>query len=239
MAQKGAKKVYYSIGEVVKKLDKEFKDLSISKVRYLEDQGLLEPKRTAGGYRRFTPADVERLRLVLRLQRERYLPLRVIREKVRHLSAASAKSDQLLAVPRDETKPEKKLVEKGRSFTLEEAATATGLTNKEINELESYGLIKMVSSDKGAVFEPGSLKVMRLVRDLSRHGIQARHLRMYQNFAERESALLEQIVAPVLKQKSSDAQEKGLRSLTDLSELSKQLHETLLINNLRYFVKET
>lgn len=239
MLKKTLKKGYLSIGAVVETLRKEFKDLSISKVRYLEDKGLIEPKRTAGGYRRFSPGDVEQLRLVLRLQKERYLPLRVIREKVKHISAGRIKSDELISAPKEEIRLEKKLRDRGRTYTPEEASDATGLSTKEINELESYGLIKTDSSDKGQIYDSGSVKVMRLVKDLSKHGIQARHLRMYQSFAERESTLLEQIVAPVLMQKSSDAQEKAIRSLNELSALAKQLRETLLINNLRGFIKES
>lgn len=239
MAVKTLKKGYLSIGTIVETLKKEFKDLSISKVRYLEDEGLIEPKRTSGGYRRFSPSDVERLRLVLRLQKERYLPLRVIREKIKHIPTGSVKSDDLISAPKEEIKLEKKLLEKGRTYTTEEASDATGLSTKEISELESYSLVQAVSSDKGQVYDSGSVKIMRLVRDLSKHGIQARHLRMYQNFAERESTLLEQIVAPVLRQKSTDAQEKAVRSLNELSGLAKQLRETLLINSLRSFIKES
>lgn len=239
MATKTLRKGYLSIGTVVETLKKEFKDLSISKVRYLEDEGLIEPKRTSGGYRRFSPSDVDRLRLVLRLQKERYLPLSVIREKIKNISTSSVKSDDLISAPKGEIKLEKKLVEKGRNYTVEEASDATGLSTKEISELESYGLVQTISSDKGQVYDSGSVRVMRLVRDLSKHGIQARHLRMYQTFAERESTLLEQIVAPVLRQKSTDAQEKAVRHLNELSGLAKQLRETLLINSLRSFVKET
>jgi DNA-binding transcriptional MerR regulator len=238
MGAKILKRGYKSIGAVVETLNKEFKDLSISKIRYLEDQGLIEPKRTTGGYRRFTDGDVERLRLVLKLQKERYLPLIVIREKIKHLSTGRVKGSDLLSLPKEEIPVDKSLLGAEKRFSREEASEATGFTAKEISELESYGLVQSEKSDKGETFSSGNVKVMHLAKSLSRHGIQPRHLRLYQNFAERESTLMEQIVAPVLKQKSDDAQQKAIQTLTELADLSRQLREVLLNNSLRSFLKQ-
>lgn len=237
MGAKTLKKGYMSIGAVVETLNKEFKGLSISKVRYLEDQGLIEPKRTSGGYRRFTDGDVERLRLILKLQKDRYLPLNVIKGKIRHISTGRVKGSDLISLPKDEIPVDKSLLGAEKRFSREEASEATGLSAKEINELESYGLVQSEKSDKGDTFSAGNVQVMHLVKNLSKHGIQPRHLRLYQNFAERESTVMEQIVAPVLKQKGDDARQKAIQTLTELADLSKQLREALLANNLRNFLK--
>jgi len=177
--------------------------------------------------------------LVLKLQKERYLPLTVIREKIRHLSTGRVKGSDLISLPKEDIPVDKSLLAAEKRFSREEASEATGLSAKEINELESYGLVQSEKSDKGDAFSSGNVKVMHLVKSLSKHGIQPRHIRLYQNFAERESTLMEQIVAPVLKQKSEDAQQKAIQTLTELTDLSKQLREVLLTNNLRSFLKRS
>jgi DNA-binding transcriptional MerR regulator len=227
------KKGYLSIGAVVDALKKEFPDLSISKVRYLEDEGLLSPKRSKGGYRRFTETDVEALRLILRLQKEQYLPLKVIREKVRELAKGRLSPADLLAGHDDKTEVAHDLTDKGKMMNIEEASEAAGLSAREINELIQYGLVETVDGEKGKAFDAGNVKVMHLVRSIARHGVEPRHLRMYENFAERESSFLAQIVAPILMQRSEDARDRAVETLEDLATLAKELRETLLTNKLR------
>lgn len=233
MGSRTLKKGYLSIGAVVDTLKKEFPDLSISKVRYLEDEGLLSPKRSKGGYRRFTEEDVEALRLILRLQSEQYLPLRVIRERVRELAKGRLSPADLLAGRDDKVEVTHELTDKGKTMNLEEASEAAGLSAREINELMQYGLVESQDGEKGKAFDSGNVKVMHLVRNLSRHGVEPRHLRMYENFAERESSFLTQIVAPILMQRSEDARDRAVDTLEDLAALAKELRETLLTNKLR------
>ncbi len=233
MGSKKLKKGYLSIGKVVEILKKDYPDLSISKIRYLEDEGLVEPKRTPGGYRRFVQTDVERLGLILKLQKERYLPLKVIKGELRKVSTGRVKEIELVGKKDAKTKAEDTLIDKGKRMSIEEASDASGMTTKEIKELESYGLVKPESSDKGKVYTPRNIKIMHLVKNLGKHGIHARHLRMYQSFAERESSLLSQIVAPVMKQKNETAKNTAVHTLGDLTNTSAELRQALLDNSLK------
>lgn len=233
MGSRTLKKGYLSIGAVVDSLKKEYPDLSISKVRYLEDEGLINPKRSKGGYRRFTEADLETLSLILRLQKEQYLPLKVIREKVRELAKGRISPADLLTGKDDRTEVTHELTDKSKTMTLEEASEASGLSAKEISELIQYGLIETQEGEKGKNFDAGNVRVMHLVRSISRHGVEPRHLRMYENFAEREASFLTQIVAPILQQRSEDARDRAVDTLEDLASLAKELRESLITNKLR------
>ena len=233
MGSRTLKKGYLSIGAVVDALAKDFTDLSISKVRYLEDEGLLSPKRSKGGYRRFTEEDVETLRLILTMQREQYMPLKVIREKIREVSRGRLSASDLISGREEKNEVTHELTDKTKTMTTDEASEATGLSLKEINELINYGLVETVPAEKGVAFDAGNVRVMHLVKALDRHGVEPRHLRMYENFAERESSFLTQIVAPILLQKGEDARTRAVETLEDLASLSKELRETLLTNKLR------
>jgi DNA-binding transcriptional MerR regulator len=227
------KKGYLSIGAVVDSLTPEFPDLSISKVRYLEDEGLLDPKRSKGGYRRFTEDDVITLRLILSMQKEQYLPLKVIREKIREVSKGRLSAGDLMSGKDDKTEVTHELTDKTKKMTSDEASEATGLSSRDIQELVTYGLIESAPGEKGTAFDAGNVRVMHLVRALGKHGVEPRHLRMYENFAERESSFLTQIVAPIMLQKGDDARMRAVETLEDLASLSKELRETLLTNKLR------
>lgn len=233
MGSKALKKGYMSIGKVVEILQKESPKISISKVRYLEDEKLIDPKRTKGGYRRFTQDDVERLRIILRLQKDRYLPLRVIRDELKKVSTGRTKGDGLLGEAKAATATVDVLAEDGKKMSLDQAQEASGLTGREIQELEAYGLITPETGEKGPIYSQRNVQIMHLVKTLAKHGIQARHLKMYESFAERESTLLGQIVAPYLKQKSDDAKEKAIQTLGDLTDLSSELRQALLDKNLK------
>ncbi len=233
MGSRTLKKGYLSIGAVVDGLSKDFPDLSISKVRYLEDEGLLNPKRSKGGYRRYTEADAETLRLILTMQKEQYLPLKVIREKVREVARGRLNASELVSGHSDKNEVTHDLTDKSKTMTADEASEAAGLSAREINELVTYGLVEPVDGPKGKLFDAGNVRVMHLVKSLARHGVEPRHLRMYENFAQRESSFLTQIVAPILLQRSEDARARAVDTLEDLASLSKELRETLLTNKLR------
>lgn len=233
MGSRTLKKGYLSIGAVVDGLDKDFPDLSISKVRYLEDEGLLNPKRSKGGYRRYTEEDAETLRLILTMQKEQYLPLKVIREKVREVARGRLNASELVSGRTDKTEVVHDLTDKSKTMTADEASEAAGLSAKEIGELVAFGLIETVGGPKGKLFDAGNVRVMHLVKNLARHGVEPRHLRMYENFAQREGSFLTQIVAPILLQRSDEARTRAVETMEDLASLSKELRETLLTNKLR------
>ena len=233
MGSRTLKKGYLSIGAVVDGLSKDFPDLSISKVRYLEDEGLLSPKRSKGGYRRYTEDDADTLHLILTMQKEQYLPLKVIREKVREVARGRLSANDLVAGGTEKNEVARELTDKSKTMTADEASEAAGLSAREISELVAFGLVETVDGPKGKLYDAGNVRVMHLVKSLSRHGVEPRHLRMYENFAERESSFLTQIVAPILLQRGEDARARAVDTLEDLAALSKELRETLLTNKLR------
>ena len=217
-----------TIGEVLARLRGDFPDVTISKIRYLESEELVHPQRTPSGYRKFSGADVERLRYVLSAQRDHYLPLRVIKE---HLDAL----DRGEPVPggTDPGDGSGLLADVGApSAPLEPAAfaRAAGLDADQLADCVEYGLVGVDASGRHPVTD---LPVARAVAGLARHGIEPRHLRTYRSSAERESGLLEQVVAPVLRARSEEARGRATEQLRELAGLSAQLHAGLLEARLR------
>ena len=210
------------IGEVVRRLRDEFPDVSISKIRYLEDEGLLTPRRTQGGYRLFSAADVERLETILRLQRDEFLPLRVIREE---LDAPSAKE-------RKRRKPGG-LADRVEWVALDELCRRGGVTPDLAKELESFGLLSPRGSGGEKRYPDTDADVAAICAQLSRYGIAPRHLRAFRTAADRETALLEQLVAPELRSRNAERRASGLRDLQSLAELAQELASLLFWRDLR------
>ena len=220
---------YLSIGEVLVALKPEFPDVTISKIRFLESEGLIEPERTASGYRKFFEKDVDRLRTILKLQRDEYLPLRVIRERITGDDGGGPIRER-----REETDEE----EVGEpSATLEmsgdEIAAATGVDLDVVEALTSFGLLRPATSNGNRTFGGDDLVVLRIVKDLFKFGVEPRHLTMYRHFADREATFFEQIVTPVLRQRNPEAKRQAAESLVELSRISRRLKQALLRANLR------
>jgi len=221
---------YLSIGEVLDSVRPDFPDVSISKIRFLESEGLIEPKRTDSGYRMFYEQDVARLRFILQLQRDHFLPLKVIRERLAEvdgngglLPAASAP-----APPMDERKQPVNF--QGATLTRNELLQAAGLSNAQLKELEDFGL---VSAGETESYDENDLLVAKAARRFFEYGVQARHLKMYRQFADREAAFFEQIVTPVARRKDPQGQAEAARSLGELAGLAKQMKEAALAASLR------
>ncbi len=226
-----------SIGELLKYLKEEFPELSISKIRFLESEGLISPQRTPSGYRKFSQADVVRLRFILRLQEEKYLPLKVIKGKLKDLDSGKVKAADLTPGKIGDVLPE--LAGQGEVTLLKEnAAEVLEIAKADLDRLEDYGLICSHPGDNGLYYEREDVQVLRLAREFARHGIEPRHMRMYENFADREALFFEQIVAPALKQKDPDAKRAAIDSLVELANLSNELKDTLLKNRLKDFMKQ-
>jgi DNA-binding transcriptional MerR regulator len=216
-----------TIGEVLAALRGDFPDVTISKIRYLESEELVHPQRTPSGYRKFASADVARLRYVLAAQRDHYLPLRVIKE-------------QLDALDRGEELPGGPEVPGGGPVAEEpvdtaplpaaEFAAAAGLTAAQLADCVEFGL---VAADVHGRHRAADLPVARAAAGLARHGLEPRHLRVYRTGAEREAALLEQVVSPVLRARSEEARTRAAEQLQELAGLSAQLHAALLEARLR------
>jgi len=222
---------YLSIGEVLDSVRSEFPDVSISKIRFLESEGLIEPKRTDSGYRMFYDHDIARLRFILQLQRDHFLPLKVIRERLAEADGNGGLLPQTPVAapgPKDEVKPAVNL--QGASLTRKELVQAAGLSELQLKELEDFGL---VSAGEAESYDENDLLVAKAARRFFEYGVQARHLKMYRQFADREAAFFEQIVTPVARRKDPQAQAEAARSLGELAGLAKQMKEAALRASLR------
>ena len=222
---------YQSIGEVLVSVKTEFPDITISKIRFLESEGLIDPERTPSGYRKFYDKDVDRLRSILRMQRDEYLPLKVIKER---LLSESTDGDGA-AAPVEVPEVEEELAEPptGLQMSIEEMSAATGIERDRILELESYGLVCSHGPEGATYFDGDDYIVLSILRDFFRFGVEPRHLTMYKHFEEREAAFFESIVLPQLRQRNPDARRTATNSLTDLAKASRKLKQALLRTNLR------
>ena len=220
-----------TIGQVVEQLKSEFTDLSITKVRYLEDRGLLSPVRTPGGYRKYNAADVRRLRTILALQRDEYLPLEIIRERLDRGTASVLGRSLASAVAPRASGPSLKREEP--AYSWEEACEAAGVDEQFLRMLAEYRLIHRPAQQSGAVLTDSDLEIARICQMLARYGVEPRNLRLLGSSVEREAALLEQIATPGLRSTHPDRREYGERMLEDLGALLSQLLHLLLFKELR------
>jgi DNA-binding transcriptional MerR regulator len=211
-----------TIGAVCRRLQPEFRDISISKIRYLEDQGLLAPRRTEGGYRLFAEEDVERLETILRLQRDEFLPLRVIRQVL----ASAAPGGRRRRRPAQLGSPEEEL-------TLDELCERAGIHHEQARELEDFGLLDphRVGSEKR--YCESDADVALACARLGQYGIAPRHLRTFRSAADRNAGLLEQLVAPALRARNPERRQEGLEDLQALGDLAQELSQLLFWRALR------
>ena len=212
-----------TIGAVCKVLGQEFDDISISKIRYLEDQKLLAPRRTRGGYRLYSQADVEQLRAILRMQRDEFLPLRVIRQE---LAAGKIGGERERGV---------RAAASRRAMTLEEPDEFVGLDEvlELIRELEDFGIVQPTQRNGSKLFDETDVEIVRAASELSRFGVGGRNMRVFRTSADREAALLEQLMAPSLRSRSPARRKEALESLEGLAATCTQLKHLLLVRDLR------
>ena len=289
---------HLSIGEVLVLLQEDFPDVTISKIRFLEAQGLLDPERTPSGYRKFRDADIERIRWILLQQRDHFLPLKVIKERLAsgdlssgvpegvlplgrrhgddsagvthpaaHEAGAGGRSHvvaQLMEAPEGVNPRNLELIaeedERGRHpavhivgdpspeppeavgrssgahFSLEDLARESGLSIRELGDLERFGLISTRSLGQVTYYDDEALVVARLAAGFHRHGIETRHLRMFKVGAEREAALFEQLITPLLRKRTAEAREQAVGILEDLAELADDLRASMVRTVLREYL---
>jgi len=211
----------HTIGAVCERLRDEFPDISISKIRYLEDQGLLHPKRTRGGYRLFSEEDVERLTTILRLQRDEFLPLRVIREELRTPTADRAKRRAAGLRGQEE------------EIDMAELCERAGISAEFARQLEEYSLLSPRIEGGERLYSESDADIALACAKIARHGIDARHLRAFRTAAGRQSALLEQVVAPALRSRSAERRAAALDDLEALAGVAQELAQLLLMRDLR------
>jgi DNA-binding transcriptional MerR regulator len=226
-----------TIGAVCKILQSEFDDVSISKIRYLEDQKLLNPRRTSGGYRLYSQSDVERLRTILRLQRDEFLPLRVIRQELA--------SGGDLVLGDGERKPASGavrraiLVDTSRAYlSLEEIVEETGAREELVSELENFGIVQPEKREGKTVYDETDREIIRAANELSRVGVGARNLRVFRSSADREANLLEALLGPSLRSRNPERRKEALESLESLAATVSHLKHLLLVRDLRRLAGE-
>ncbi|HYF25747.1 MAG TPA: MerR family transcriptional regulator [Baekduia sp.] len=226
-----------TIGAVCKALAQEFPDISISKIRYLEDQKLLTPRRTAGGYRLYTSSDVARLRTILRLQRDEFLPLRVIRQELASgRSAGDAPPAPADAAPERRGGRRHSLTRGGALFSLEDVLEETRAEPRLVAELEDYGVIRGEVRAGVKYFDETEREIIRAVTELARYGVGGRNLRAFRTSADREAALLQQILAPALRSRNAERRKEAVEALENLAAVTTHLKHLLLIRDLRKIV---
>lgn len=205
-----------TIGDVLERLRAEFPEITVSKIRFLEEKGLIEPERTPAGYRKFSVGDVDRLRFILAAQRDRYLPLRVIKEQL-------------------ESRPPRTLVAAdsqpaaGVALTRRQLVDGAGVSDAFLDELEAYGLIRRA----GSHYDGDALDVTRTAAALGRFGFEVRHLRVIKGAAEREVDLIEQMIAPLLRRRGPEAHEEAGETGREIAGLALALHTALVSAGLR------
>jgi DNA-binding transcriptional MerR regulator len=217
-----------SIGEVLNSLRGEFSDISISKIRFLEAEGLIEPQRSESGYRKFTDDDIKRLRYILRTQRDHYLPLKVIKE---HLAAIDRglEPPQLPTVEPQVPKVSHLKLEKTKKpirLTLEELIEASGLDSRQLAELEKLGLVKRLPDKRH--FNDWALNIAKIVSALANYGLEPRHLRSFKTSADREFGLIKQVTTPFAKRNHPNAVAEASEMMIEIAQLTNLLQAALI-----------
>jgi DNA-binding transcriptional MerR regulator len=226
-----------TIGAVCKALSAEFPEITISKIRYLEDQRLLSPRRTPGGYRLYSPSDVARLRTILRLQRDEFLPLRVIRQEL-----AAGRSGDSAPIPGRETmrawRPSVSVREStGALYSMDDVLEETKAEGKLVRELEEYGVVKGEMRGGVRYFDETEREIIAAVAELARYGVGGRNLRVFRSSADREANLLQQILAPALRSRNPQRRKEAVEALENLAAVATHLKHLLLIRDLRKIVR--
>ncbi|HEY8200123.1 MAG TPA: MerR family transcriptional regulator [Actinomycetota bacterium] len=252
MSRRAEARSFITIGDALKELRADFPDVTISKIRFLEAEGLIEPERTPSGYRKFSTGDLARLRHVLQLQRDHFMPLKVIRQRLEdfdpdlrmdlHPKTRPNRSPRVQPGARPAIPPpppeEEDFAgfETGVSLSLEELAASSGVDRGQLQELEEYGLIDSQRAGGASGYDEDDLLIARIARDFAKFGIEPRHLKMYRNFVDREFALFEQVVGPRSRTGAPDGRRQ--QSMTELARLSKRLKQILLRTSLRSHIDQ-
>ncbi|HEV7161915.1 MAG TPA: MerR family transcriptional regulator [Solirubrobacteraceae bacterium] len=236
----GKRQKSLTIGAVCKALAQEFPDISISKIRYLEDQKLLTPRRTPGGYRLYTQGDVARLRTILRMQRDEFLPLRVIRQEL-----AAGRSGDTATVPgraaRESGRTWRPSVSvreaTGALYSMDDVLEETKADAKLVRELEEFGVVKGEMRGGVRYFDETESEIIAAVAELARYGVGGRNLRVFRSSADREANLLQQILAPALRSRNPERRKEAVEALENLAAVATHLKHLLLIRDLRKIVR--
>jgi len=215
----------YGIGEVQELLKKEFPDVTISKIRFLEKEGLINPERTASGYRKYSKANIKQLSYILRLQREEYLPLAVIKKKIQDLKSGKVVAGDLNIMSGQAAEPG---LAGAVPVSFDLAPSKLHVAADTINELVDYGVVLVREGPEGKYFSPEDVKILNLAKEFFRFGVEPRHLRIYIQFVGRESSFIEQIIRPQLQHKDPNTRRSAIKDLENLMALSQMFSQALL-----------
>jgi DNA-binding transcriptional MerR regulator len=231
-------RAYLSIGEVLNRLRGDFSDITISKIRFLEAEGLIEPQRTPSGYRKFTTADLDRLRYVLLAQRDQYLPLKVIKDNLDAIdrglqpaqvgAVATPRPTMSVATIDGEIAPSAFGEVSEMRLSRDELLKNSGLKEDQLVELEGYGLM----APRGRHYDEDALAVAKAVTEMGGFGIEPRHLRSFKSAADREIGLIEQVITPLTRQKNSESKARAQEVQKEIASLSIRLHAALVRGGL-------
>ncbi|GED98056.1 hypothetical protein nbrc107697_20950 [Gordonia crocea] len=214
-----------SIGSVLALLRDDFPDVTISKIRFLESEGLVTPERAPSGYRRFSEADYRRLKFVLTAQRDRYLPLKVIREQLDAMDGEERNGVAMLSSARGSVAPATDFGERSGRISREELMERTGADSGFVTELMRNGLL---SSGAGGFFDEDAVRLVEAAAALANYGLQTRHLRAFKVSADREAGLVGQIASPIAKGKGTGARDRADELVREIAALSVTLHTQLV-----------
>lgn len=222
-------KARMSIGDAVAALQSEFPDISVSKVRFLESEGLIHPPRTKSGYREFAPADLERIRYILRQQRDHFMPLRVIKAKL----AAWERGEDTTPQPAAGPPAEAYFATTGRRLTAAEAAEAAGAPASIITELIRHGVLDATAGSDDARFDDDDVAILRAAYRMIGHGLEARHLRIIRLGANREIDLFRQLSSPMLRHATPQSRRQAADVLADIAQAAREMQEAMVRSDLR------
>jgi len=227
---------FLSIGKVVDELSGQFKGVSVSKIRFLESEGLIKPTRTQGGYRKFTRDDLDDLRAILRMQSDEYLPLSVIKQRLKDMPRNGTRETPVGGGPASS----KADVFPGGQIAVDagQLAKLSGVSETTVNELVKVGMITHTPGDDGEPsFDQRALGVVEIARELGRYGLEPRHMRMYTSFVGREAALCSQILG-VSPKRTSESRQKARVALDEFTSALSRLRTSLLEDNLKTTFKD-
>jgi len=224
-----------TIGAVCDLLRSEFPDISISKIRYLEDQKLLSPRRTEGGYRLYSAADVSRLRTILRLQRDEFLPLRVIRQEL----AAGRAEDEGAAAADGERRTRRMAISAPTEerLTLDQLLDRADVEESLVRELEEYGVLASRGRRNEAGYDPVDVEIVRVAAELARFGVAPRNMRVLRTSTDREAVLIEHVVGPSLRSRDGERRKEAVDALESMAAVMSQLKHLMLVRDLRRLVQ--
>jgi DNA-binding transcriptional MerR regulator len=219
----------YGIGEIQRMLVKDFPDITISKLRFLEKEGLVFPNRTESGYRKYTETNIGQIKYILKLQYEKYLPLAVIKKKIRDIELGRIETEDVLERIDD-------IIDVTESSSMDAVLSKLKISSEFVDELVDYKIIQVKEGPNGKYFSSNQVKILTEVKELSRYGVEPRHLHMFSQFANKGSSFIEQIFLSQLHHSDKNVRRESLRNLENLIISFQKITQALVKENLNKYL---